>query len=784
MSDWEFLLQKEGDRSWLPLESPDVEILEGRYRIVARSKFPEAEVQIRVLHESTEEDPPVRRVQTRAGRTNKEGLIALVPYTNLKPGLWEITCEPASMSGILPEANPQAIHLQVLPLESDAIDFTHFPEESETAEESETEAPNFPQIPDEARERLPKVQNQRVSIPKDIPPKPLIKPLEKTEQRPAALGATAPSLETEQLSETEANYIEPQLEITKPSLETEQLSETEANYIEPQVEITEPILEQKQPSEVNDIETENPTETFVPPVNWQLILERDSYIAKLGEIMILSGTITSDAVENIAPLVDGSLHICLRNPETSEILAEIEEPLPEQIPPIIFGCTIAIPEKVKTRLVLGQIALADSTGTIASQSFTITAPLEQWLEALDRNFSEDEHQALPEETTRKQQTVEFPPFINVGGAIASPTSAKPEPAKPSQSSEWGEISAPELPAFGNSMPETMSPGGLNLMELLAQKRPSVESTEPTEATEATTELGDETEVESLADDLWGGQEEADGESQAEVATDVTDKEDIEETIQESQELQSDRQSSPMIKGFQSAKHDDRFLSRLNSLVGDSDLLEWMKIDSTEPVAEKIQTNSALDEVSTKQIESQIDWEAMEVVVDEEPLPPPMLPGAAGRLTGGNFRRLPGQGELAPISDALDLEDSTSGYILPPDEPVPTPVVEVLAREVVAGRRVKVRVQLPDLLPRIYVKLWISDRQTQTIVDHPRWVTDFSLNGFDKLEATVEMEVPYGCLEVRFEAIAREMPTNRESHKASIDRLVVPPPPPSLPLEGK
>lgn len=740
MSDWEFLLQKEGDRSWLPLESTDVEILEGRYRIVARSKFPEAEVQIRVLHESTEEDPPVRRVQTRTGRTNKEGLIALVPYTNLKPGLWEITCEPASISGILPETNPQAIHLQVLPLESDAIGFPDFPEESETAEESETEAPNFPQIPDEARERLPKVENQRVSIPKDIPPKPLIKSLEKTEQRPA--------LEQEQLLETEANYIEPQLEITEPILEQKPPSETEANNIQ--------------------------LETYVEPPNWQLILEGDSYIAKLGEIMIMSGTITSDAVENIAPLVDGSLHICLRNPETSEILAEIEEPLPEQTPPIIFGCTIAIPEKVKTRLVLGQIALADATGTIASESFTITAPLEQWLEALDRNFSEDDHQALPLQTTRKQQAVEFPPFLNLGGAIASPTSAKPAPGKPSQSSEWAEVFAPELPAFGNSMPEPMSPGGLNLMELLAQKRPSVESTEPTEPTSATAEPGDETEVESLANDLWGGKEEADGESQGEAA---------EETIQESQEVESDRQSSTMIKGFQSVKDDERFLSRLNSLVGDSDLLEWMKIDATEPVAEKIQTNSALDELPTKQVEGEIDWEAMEVVVDEEPLPPPVLPGYGGRLTGGNLRRLPGKGALAPMSDDLDLEDSTSGYILPPDEPVPTPVVEVLAREVVAGRRVKVRVQLPDLLPRIYVKLWISDRQTQTIVDHPRWVTDFALNGFDKLEATVEMEVPYGCLEVRFEAIAREMPTNRESHKASIDRLVVPPPPPSLPLEG-
>ncbi|MDY6802673.1 MAG: hypothetical protein SXA11_02550 [Cyanobacteriota bacterium] len=759
MSDWEFLLQKEGDRSWLPLESTDVEILEGRYRIVARSQFPEAEVQIRVLHESIEEDPPVRRVQTRNARTNKEGLIALVPYTKFKPGLWEISCESAPMSGLLPEANPQAISLQVLPCESDPLDFSGSADESETAVFFATPEENFSQIPDGARGRLPKIENQRISIPKDLPPKPLIKPLPKTEQLPEESETTEPLVE--------ANYIEPQPD-----------------------EITELIIERNQPSEIEANYIENEIAADVTPVKWQLILERDSYIAKLGDIMLLSGTVTSDSVENPTPLVGGALQICLRNPETSEILAEIEEPLPEQVPPIIFGCTIAIPEKVKTRLVLGQIALTDSTGTIASQSFTITAPLEQWLEALDRNFSEDEHQALPPEATPKQQIIDFPPFLNVGGAIAPAVPGELLEAKLPNSPEPAEAPSLELPAFGNSMPEQLPVDGVNLMELLAQQRPSQEPT---------ADAGEETEIDSLAADLWGSGETADEELEPEAARDETDEvedfpatvEELGDKMKEPEDSRSDRLSSPLVPSFQSGKSDNRFLSRLNSMVGDSELLEWMKIDLSETPAETapvetepgaLEAAEATDETSSNEARGEIDWEAMEVVVDDEPSPPAALPGASQGLSGGNLARLTGRGELVRASDRSDSSDEMPGYILPPEEPVPVPVVEVLASEVIAGRRVQVRVLLPDLLPRIYVKLWISDRQTQTIVDHPRWVTDFSLNGFDQLEATVEMKVPFGCLEVRFEAIAREMQTNRESHKTSIDRLVVPPPPPTLPLE--
>ncbi|UBF25440.1 hypothetical protein K9N68_28230 [Kovacikia minuta CCNUW1] len=115
MESWKFLLQKEGDRSWLPLDSPDAEILEGRYRIVARSSQPNIEVEIRISHLTIGEDPPKRRIQKRSNRTNQDGLMVVIPYTRLQPGIWELCCSSTDlMSDLLGDSWQYAVKLQVL----------------------------------------------------------------------------------------------------------------------------------------------------------------------------------------------------------------------------------------------------------------------------------------------------------------------------------------------------------------------------------------------------------------------------------------------------------------------------------------------------------------------------------------------------------------------------------------------------------------------------------------------------------------------------------------------
>lgn len=114
MEYWEFLLQKEGDRTWRPIKSKRIEIEEGRYRVVAHSSRINTDVEICVIYESTEEIPPKRRSQKRSRRTNPEGLMVVIPFTYLKPGLWELRCCGDILSDFLGLSWQHSIQLQII----------------------------------------------------------------------------------------------------------------------------------------------------------------------------------------------------------------------------------------------------------------------------------------------------------------------------------------------------------------------------------------------------------------------------------------------------------------------------------------------------------------------------------------------------------------------------------------------------------------------------------------------------------------------------------------------
>ncbi|NEP11302.1 MAG: hypothetical protein F6K14_14045 [Symploca sp. SIO2C1] len=114
MEYWEFLIQKEGDRTWKPVKSPKIEIEPGRYRVVAHSNLKNAEVEISVIHQSVEEVPPRRRYQKRSRRTSPEGLMVVIPFTQLKSGIWELRCCGDIMSEFLGDSWQESIQLQVV----------------------------------------------------------------------------------------------------------------------------------------------------------------------------------------------------------------------------------------------------------------------------------------------------------------------------------------------------------------------------------------------------------------------------------------------------------------------------------------------------------------------------------------------------------------------------------------------------------------------------------------------------------------------------------------------
>jgi hypothetical protein len=69
-----------------------------------------------------------------------------------------------------------------------------------------------------------------------------------------------------------------------------------------------------------------------------------------------------------------------------------------------------------------------------------------------------------------------------------------------------------------------------------------------------------------------------------------------------------------------------------------------------------------------------------------------------------------------------------------------------------------------------------------LLDGPRWLVDFLPDGSGDLEALTQLIVPLGSVEIRFEAIAVDIYTQRESHKVTVDCVVIPPDLPSLSLD--
>ncbi len=104
MEYWEFLLQQEGDHHWLPLDTAQMEILEGRYRIMAHTSQPHTPVQIQVSQRLIDHDPPKRRSFKRQGHTSGDGLMVVIPFTRLHAGTWDIRC-----SSVPPEAANAAL---------------------------------------------------------------------------------------------------------------------------------------------------------------------------------------------------------------------------------------------------------------------------------------------------------------------------------------------------------------------------------------------------------------------------------------------------------------------------------------------------------------------------------------------------------------------------------------------------------------------------------------------------------------------------------------------------
>jgi hypothetical protein len=175
MIQWQFLIQKEGDQDWLPLESPNVEILEGRYYLVAQVGCPSVQVEVQIRHEYELDGVPQDVTQRRRQRTDAEGLLELFGLTYLPPGLWELQCQIVGEQGTQDNTPPQKLFLQVLAQDFELLSDWAVPEPTlDEMQSTDSVAPTHQPVvtaPSASPQTPPIVQLP--AIPKEIAPLPL-----------------------------------------------------------------------------------------------------------------------------------------------------------------------------------------------------------------------------------------------------------------------------------------------------------------------------------------------------------------------------------------------------------------------------------------------------------------------------------------------------------------------------------------------------------------------------------------------------------------------------------
>ena len=611
---WEFLIQQDGDRAWLPLDAPNVEILEGRYRIAAKSNRKNAPVEIRIKHESIDEVPPKRRTQTRTHQTNPNGLMVVIPFTRLQPGKWEFQCAPQAET-------PRSIQLQVLSIESDIVE--DWNPEWESADQ-------------------------------------------------ATLEFSAPVLETKAIEHdlTSAEDFLQQAEQDSGSIADEILHEYGL------------VSEQPYP------DYSLPQSVSVLNSTVSIELTQETYIAHRGEPLAIAGQITSTQIAHL----DAELRVRLRDPQTSKTLLDTRETLKYRALPFELVYRVTLPIELETQLILGEITLHDTQveghPIIAAQAFTLMADINQLLDAMHQAKKDDRAMAEDMLDLPAVQPVVHPPlnlaFLNLVAAAKDPEAVnftpKETPTLPPQLHQPNSYVRKklDLPNFGIqpdvATPECTPPDSTQLEIPLSGA--SVPLAPP--------EAPEEPDADPMLDRLTP-LEEPEPTSELKVQDDDRDF---------NPELPLDLQPSP-------------------------------------------------DQI--------ID----EFVVDDEPILPlaDLIVSRRQQLTSGSDR-------------------AQNPLLLPEHHAVPTPIVTIADSELIGGKTAIVRFKLPDLMPKIYVKVWVSDRQNRTIIEPSRWIIDFKPNGHGDLEATTELKVPFESIEIQIEAIAVEVMTNRESHKVTLDRRIV------------
>lgn len=463
-----------------------------------------------------------------------------------------------------------------------------------------------------------------------------------------------------------------------------------------------------------------------------LSLDQQTYIALPGKSIALLGQV--DLAEDNAQTASSQIEqrvntyelvISLRDPENSQTIKEIRQLLSFSILPGPFEYSFDLPGECQTRLILGELQLFDATlphsgSLMVTQEFTIAVGVHELIETISQQGN--------------SAGTPFPEQLGPGKVKSKAESLKKESeVKPSVNLSFLNLAKdPQEHHQSNFQPASYRPIPDRIYEADPEKVKRKSPQLPP--------LGNMSvrpQVESKRKDV----NREDMQRRKSISLPALKKPD--RTIEYSRESEDGDRSVtyPLSLELQTLKFKAHFSERLKNLAEDPELLEVLEPNPF--------TNSSEGEKSNEEDELLAERKFVYEEITSE------------------------QDEFfAPTQGAIELSENP---------PVPKPELQVPEGELVAGESIEIVVKIPNLLSRIYVKLWVVDPQTRTILEQPRWLIDFQ-DRIDR-ETNTNLLVPFGCIEIQIEAICVEVDTQLESHKVTVNRMVVPPNLPELRREN-
>jgi hypothetical protein len=786
MENWEFLLQKQGDKSWLPLESPTVEILEGQYRLASRTKFADALVGIQLRYIPCSDSIHKPSQQKIAKRVNPEGLLIVMPYTNFTPGTWQIECsEQDELKGQTPQHKPWSVSVQ---LEVQPI----------SAELSNDWQLNLP---------APNLDPQ-VDLPE-------------------------PGQEIDSFSSEPADIVETDTVEIEAIAEQTELALIEFTSPEPDLDST---VETQSFASLNELSFEStaPTESQLkeaislpPALPYNLIaLDRSQYLVSEGQTPALSGT----------SYLPGELEVVLKSPQDLETIMQARFTLAASGrlgEPIDFSFELHIPVET-SQVMIGEVRLHPSVDVTAIdtqphiyyhaiaftyQSQDILAEVAQEIAINSTPQSAEPRQ--PDKSDVGLNPTNQPQRLQNSSNLELPQlPLKPDLHQPASQSEprlAKPTKLPELPRItplsqAQSQPEQGGIAPENLENLLDPRSESVDVEEESlsdldfmEGNTPATDLGFDVERKLVQEvDRPFQAEQADRRNaslpEQAVNSNVTpqfplvsdrfldklqaiSRESINESLIEQQvnefiDAEVEKLESEIDKSLGLEDLDREFEQMLMADEQFVGLEAEAKLDTeleagTEAETELTAIRHDHDATDITDATDVIQAEMAESLLNEDdPAPQQSLYEAAYEPESSISDALH---EVLAASQIIDRSSANASSVWPTlgnDLPIPLPILEIPEGEAISGIPFPILIKLPAIEAKLFVKFWVKDCQTRNIIDGPRWLVDFQREpDTDLMTVRTPITLPLGSMEVAFEAIAVEIPTQRESRKTSTIRTV-------------